>query len=639
MTVNHSLPSDLPDNVTEPMSLDQAPQRLDVTSLLANMPRKPGVYQMLDQADQILYVGKAADLKSRVSSYFRNTGLSPKTQSLVKRIARVQFTVTNSETEALLLEQNLIKKYRPQYNILLRDDKSYPYIYLSTVEDYPAIRFHRGPQRRKGRYFGPFPSSSAVRDSLQLMQKVFRLRTCEDSVFNNRSRPCLQYQIKRCTAPCVEYISTEDYGRDLQHAVMFLEGRNRTLMEELQQDMEKASASLAFEQAASYRDQIISLQKVQEQQYVDGQTGDADVFAADVRPGGGCVHVLYVRQGRILGSRTYYPQLSVEASEPELLSAFLPQFYLSTSGREYPREVLLSHLPEDADVIADALQEQVGRRISMSCPQRGDKTQWLKLALTNAQENLAAYLAGKDNMLQRFVALQEAMGLDELPQRVECFDISHSFGEATVASCVVFNPQEAAKSAYRRFNIEGVEAGDDYAAMHQALSRRYGRLTKEGERLPDVLLVDGGKGQMTQAREVLAELGIESMQLLGVAKGPTRKPGLETLWLEGENAPLVLDRASPALHLIQQIRDEAHRFAITGHRARRDKARRVSTLEDIAGVGPKRRQALYRHFGGIQGVRNASIAELCKVDGISQQLAQDIYDHLHPGGVETQHDS
>ncbi|MFP8967843.1 excinuclease ABC subunit UvrC [Pokkaliibacter sp. CJK22405] len=603
------------------------------------MPRRPGVYQMLGPGDEILYVGKASDLKSRVSSYFRSTGLTPKTQSLVKRIARVQFTITNSETEALLLEQNLIKKFRPPYNILLRDDKSYPYIFISTRDEYPAIRFHRGSQRKLGRYFGPFPGSSAVRDSLQLMQKVFKLRTCEDSVFNNRSRPCLQYQIKRCTAPCVDLIEAEDYQRDLEHAIMFLEGRSRTLMEDLQQQMETASEELAFERAAVLRDQLISLQRVQEQQFVDGTGGDADVLAAEIRPGGGCVHVLFVRGGRILGSRTYYPQLSVEHTQAELLSAFIPQFYLGNSGREIPRELLLSHLPEDGDVIESALSESLGRRLPLNSPQRGDKVQWLKLAITNAQENLAAYLAGKDNMLQRFVMLQEAMGLDELPKRVECFDISHSHGEATVASCVVFNQQGANKSAYRRFNIEDVNAGDDYAAMHQALQRRYGRLTREGESLPDILLVDGGKGQMTQAREVLAELGIESMQLLGVAKGPTRKPGMETLWLEGDDQPLILDRASPALHLIQQIRDEAHRFAITGHRQRRDKARRTSTLEGIAGVGPKRRQALYRHFGGIQGVKRASLAELRKVAGINQQLAQDIYDHLHPGGVETQHES
>ncbi|MFB9884929.1 excinuclease ABC subunit UvrC [Balneatrix alpica] len=607
---------------------------LDIASLLANLPRKPGVYQMLGDQEQVLYVGKAADLKARVSSYFRSTGLTIKTQALVKRIQRVQITVTHSETEALLLEQSLIKELRPPYNILLRDDKSYPYIFISSLDTYPAIRFHRGPKRKKGRYFGPYPSSSAVKDSLHLLQKIFKLRPCEDAVFNNRSRPCLQYQIKRCNAPCVEFIQPEEYQKDLEHALMFLQGKNASLLQDIQQQMEQASMELAFERAAELRDQLISLQKVQEQQFVIGAGGEADVLAAQVRPGGGCVHVLYVRQGRIQGSRTYYPKLAVEADEAQLLSAFIPQFYLGSQERELPPELLLSHEPQDKAVLAEALSAARERKVSLNVPQRGEKSQWLKLAETNAQDNLAAYLASQNNLLERFVTLQEVLGLDELPHRIECFDISHSQGEATVASCVVFNAQGAVKQDYRRFNIEGITPGDDYAAMHQALTRRYARLSEEGASMPSILLVDGGKGQLAQARQVLAELGIEEIQLVGVAKGVTRKPGLETLWLEEDNTPLILERTSPALHLIQQVRDEAHRFAISGHRARRGKARRVSSLEGIAGVGPKKRQALLRHFGGIQGVQRASMSEIAKVPGISQALAQDIYDHLHPGGAE-----
>ena len=604
-------------------------EQFDAKSFLKQLTTRPGVYQMYDQQEKLLYIGKAKNLKNRVSSYFRSTGLHIKTAALVAKIADVQVTVTNSETEALLLEQNLIKQYRPPYNILLRDDKSYPYIFISDKDDYPAVRFSRGAKRKKGRYFGPFPSGGAVRDSLSLLQKIFRIRQCDESFFRNRSRPCLQYQIKRCTAPCVELISKEDYQDDIRHAAMFLEGKNSVVMEAVAGKMEHASSALNFEHAALYRDQLISLQKVQEQQYVSGMQGDADVIACAIKPGGVCVHMLFVRGGRIIGSKAYHPKVSIEESEEEILSAFIAQWYLS-GQRDIPAYIITSQEITDKDCIEDALASARNKKVALAHAVRGERAGWQKLACTNAEQQLSSYLANKKNIYNRYLELQELLGLEEIPKRLECFDISHSSGEATVASCVVFDRNGPLKSDYRHFNIEGITPGDDYAAMHQALQRRYTRLKKGEGKLPDVLLIDGGKGQVTQAMEVLDELSISDVLVIGIAKGPTRKAGFEVLVSGDTGEETVLESDSGALHLMQHIRDEAHRFAITGHRARRGKARKRSVLEDIPGVGPKRRRELLRHFGGIQEVERASIEEIAKVSTISQTIAEDIYAALHP---------
>ena len=625
--------NDTPDNdsLTELHKQDapDSPTVFDSKGFLSRLTRRPGIYQMFNAKGEILYVGKAKNLKNRVSSYFRGTGLNTKTLALVSRIADIQVTVTNSETEALLLEQNLIKTNRPPYNILLRDDKSYPYIFVSTGQEYPAVRFHRGAKRQKGRYFGPFPSSGAVRDSLAIMQKVFRIRQCEESFFKNRSRPCLQYQIKRCSAPCVGIPSPDVYQTDIRHAMMFLEGKNSTIMTELAEQMESASMSLNFEDAAIYRDQISSLQQVQEQQHISGASGDADVIGCAQQSGAVCIHMLFVRGGRVIGSKVYHPRFGIEETTPELLSAFIAQWYLG-SGREIPPVLITVEETADREVLEEALAERSGRKVSLVNRVRSDKAGWQKLAQTNAEQNLQSHLASKQNTYNRYLALQSALQLDTVPQRMECFDISHSSGEATVASCVVFDRNGPLKSDYRHFNIEDITGGDDYAAMHQALSRRYTRLKKGEGKLPDILLIDGGKGQVSQAVEVLAELQINEVLILGVAKGSDRKAGLETLIIGDTGAEIVLRSDSPALHLIQYIRDEAHRFAISGHRARRGKARRRSSLEGIPGVGPKRRRELLKHFGSVQSIETASVEEIGKVSTISRKIAEDIYATLHP---------
>jgi excinuclease ABC subunit C len=600
----------------------------DHRHFLGTVSESPGIYRMLDAQGDTLYVGKARRLKARLASYFRGA-LNTKTQALVGRIADIQVTVTNSETEALLLEQTLIKELRPPYNILLRDDKSYPFVFVTDRHPFPALEYKRARARRDdGRYLGPYPSSLAVRESLSLMQKIFRIRNCEDSVFAHRTRPCLQYQIERCSAPCVDYISQADYRRDLEHAVQCLEGRSEQVTRELTEAMEAASQALAFEEAARLRDQIQQLRQLQQRQFVDTGDGDADVFALASRPGTLCISVLSVRQGRLLGARHQAPANGLDLPPEELLAEFVSQYYLGQT-REIPREVITSHALADRELIGAALSERAGKRVRLTDQVRGHRAQWKALAITNAEQQLASQLASQAQLTRRFTALREALGLAATPKRLECFDISHSHGEATVASCVVFDESGPRKSDYRRFNIEGVAAGDDYAAMRQALVRRFQRL-KEGEGVrPDVLLVDGGKGQLNLAREVFAELGVSGVTLVGVAKGTTRKAGLETLFLETVESTLDLDGSSPALHLIQHVRDEAHRFAITGHRTRRDKARRTSTLEGIPGVGPKRRRELLRFFGGLQGVKQASREELARVPGISATLAEAIHRALH----------
>ncbi len=603
----------------------------DSQGFLASATGNPGVYQMYGADDALLYVGKANNLKKRLASYFRKSGLGPKTQALVARIARIELTITASETEALLLEQSLIKAHQPPYNILLRDDKSYPYIFLSEGETYPRLAFHRGAKQKKGRYFGPFPNSSAVRESLNFLQKFSRVRQCEDSFFRNRSRPCLQYQIQRCSGPCVGRVSPEDYARDVELTALFLLGREQQALDVLASEMESAAETLEFERAAELRDRIASLRAVQEQQAVDnGVAVNADVFGCAQQAGAACVQVLFVRQGRILGSRSYFPALSIEDDADNLLATFIAQFYLG-SEREVPAEILLPDIADsERELLQQVLAGKAGRKVSVSSKLRTHRQQWLQMAGKAAQENLLQKLASRQNIEARFEALRDVLGLEAVPERIECFDISHSSGEATVASCVVFDRQGARKAGYRRFNIEGITPGDDYAAMKQALTRRYRRLKDSEGQFPDILLIDGGKGQLAQAVEVLEELQVGGMLLVGVAKGATRKAGFEQLFVHGEDKARMPPADSAALHLIQQVRDEAHRFAVAGHTARRDKKRGQSALEGIPGIGPTRRRALLRHFGGLQEITRASADELAKVPGISSELAETIYSHLHP---------
>ncbi|MBE9532480.1 MAG: excinuclease ABC subunit UvrC [Proteobacteria bacterium] len=596
----------------------------DSAGFLKTLTSRPGVYRMIDASDTVIYVGKAKNLKKRVSSYFRKTGLTSKTRVMAAQIATIEITVTHTENEALILENNLIKEFMPRYNILLRDDKTYPYLLISG-DKYPRLSLHRGAKRKKGQYFGPYPSAGAVRESLKLLQKLFPVRQCDDTYYQNRSRPCLQYQIKRCTAPCVGFISPEDYQKDIQHTVLFLQGKNQQVMEELSQQMEAASAELNFEQAAVIRDKIVSLRRVQERQYVTSEQGDLDVLAAVVRDGMAVVEVCFIRGGRSLGNKSYFPKGSSGSSEEELLSAFIPQYYL---GKDMPAEILLSHTPNDMALLEDVLKAEAKHRVQLRCPQRGTSVRWMKMAVTNAEISLNQRVASRANLLQRFETLQEALNLDEMPKRLECFDISHTSGEKTVASCVVFGLEGAIKADYRKFNIDGITGGDDYAAMNQALMRRFTRLQKGEGKRPDLLLIDGGKGQITEAKAVMAELQLD-IDILGIAKGPARKAGEETLFLVGREGEIDLPADSPALHLLQQVRDEAHRFAITGHRQRRAKARNTSPLEGIDGMGPKRRQKLLQQFGGLQEVKRAGVEDLARVDGISEALAQKIYDVFH----------
>jgi excinuclease ABC subunit C len=607
--------------------MENAPAEFNSTAFLGTLTGQSGVYRMLDAGGQVLYVGKARNLKKRVASYFRGPEqLAPKTRALMKHTASVEVTATHTETEALLLENNLIKEHRPRYNIVLRDDKSFPYIYLSSDEAFPRLAFHRGPRRGKGRYFGPFAGAGAVRETLNLLQKLFMVRQCENSFFRNRSRPCLQYQIKRCTAPCVGLVDEARYADDIRHAVMFLEGKSEAMIDELVARMENASNTRDYEAAARYRDQIVSLRRVQERQYISGTKGDIDVVAARIRDGIGVVQLFVVRNGHSLGTKTITPRHVAGAAAKDILAAFLPQYYLNAAAnRPIPAEILISEPIDDVDVLDAALSEVAERRVSVRHRVRGNRARWLEMANTNAELVLDQRLADRTSLRERFDALQEALDLDEAPTRIECFDVSHSAGEATVASCVVFETDGPVKSDYRRFNIKDIAAGDDYAAMHQALKRRYTRLRKEEAKMPDLLIIDGGKGQLGQARAVLDELQLDDLDVLGVAKGTTRKPGFEQLFLVGREQPLALAGDAAGLLLIKLIRDEAHRFAITGHRARRSRARKTSVLEQIPGIGAKRRQRLLSEFGGLQGVARAGVEDLARVNGISRSLARDIY--------------
>jgi len=608
----------------------EAEKIFDSASFLKHVTSRPGVYRMRDDKDHVIYVGKAKNLKNRLSSYFRQTGLSPKTQVMVSKIASIDITITHTEGEALLLESNLIKELRPRYNVLMRDDKSYPYIFVSDKAAYPRIALHRGARKKPGLYLGPYPNALAVRESINLLQKMFMIRPCEDSIFDNRSRPCLQYQIKRCSAPCVGYITEKAYARDIKHAILFLQGKSELVINELVKDMEKAAAKHHFEKAAVYRDQISSLRKITERQYISADKGDIDVIACSTEGGQACVTVFYVRNGLNLGNRSFYPSLPEELNAEQILTAFIPQFYLK---RDVPGEIIVSTVLVEAGLIAEVLSEQSKHKVKVTGKVRGERAKWVEMALNNANNSLKTRLISRSGLLGRFEALQEALQLDEIPLRLECFDISHTQGEATVASCVVFTPEGAFKTDYRRYNITGITGGDDYAAMKQALERRY-RPAKAGkesdeQKLPDILFIDGGKGQLRQAVEVFDNLGIDSVLLIGVAKGEGRKAGLEKLVFSDGRPDLYLTIESAALNLILQVRDEAHRFAISGHRAQRAKKRRTSPLEGISGLGPRRRQTLLKHFGGIQGITQAGVEDIAKIAGISKKLAQDIYDQFH----------
>ena len=600
--------------------------RREIKPFLARLPQGPGVYSMVSAEQVILYVGKARNLRKRISSYFRTHGVGPKQRALMQHTVDIEFTLTHTEGEALILENNLIKQHKPRYNVLLRDDKSYPYIYISTQDPFPRLAFYRGNKKNEGRYFGPYPSAGAVRQSLNLLQKLFRVRQCEDSFFRNRSRPCLQYQIKRCTAPCVGLVSEAEYAQSIRHAILFLEGRSQAVIDTLVEKMEQASACQDYELAIQYRDQIKHLRQVTEHQYMENESGDLDILAVAVAGGQACVQVFFIRGGRNLGSKSYFPKIHRDTSASEVLGGFLSQYYLQRSA---PEVVLLSHPVEELALIQQALCERQGRKLKIVHRVRGQRARWLDFARRNVQQGLTSELLSKTGMQRRLQALAQALALQETPQRIECFDISHTSGEDTVASCVVFGPHGPVNAEYRRFNIKGVKAGDDYAAMRQALSRRYTRLIEEEGKLPDLVLIDGGRGQLQQAAEVFAALQLTDISLVGIAKGPGRKPGLETIFLSNNSVPIILPQDSAALHLLQQVRDEAHRFAIAGHRHKRRKRRKQSALESIPGIGPTRRQKILKQFGGLQQVKRAGVEDLASVDGISQELAQKIYDAFH----------
>ena len=670
------------------MSVKNPNKRFDSVSFLKTVPHKPGVYRMISEDEKIIYVGKAKDLKNRVSSYFRDNIANSRTYSMVKQICDVQVTITTTEAEALLLESNLIKKYQPRYNILLRDDKSYPNIYLSK-DQYPRLSFHRGAKKGKGQYFGPYPSAGAVRETLALLQKLFQVRQCENSYYKNRSRPCLQFQIKRCTAPCTQEITEKDYKQGVSHTVKFLQGKSQQVIDELVLQMDDAASKLEFEKAASHRDKIEQLRKISQQQSISnsGQS-NVDVIALQFASNVASVQVLTIRNGNNLGNKNFFPKIpktyqtssenetvdddsidEVIVSEPMkassgksqdelaekqnqetqnntpeelILSSFLAQYYMS---REIPNEILLSHIPHDSNVLEEMLTLKAERKVTLSYRLRGDRVRWVEMASRNAQHALGTHLASKAGIQKRILAVQEELNLDYIPSRMECFDISHTMGEATVASCVVFGLEGPIKSEYRRYNINDIVGGDDYAAMRQVLQRRFKKVASnesdDDTKLPDILFIDGGKGQVTQAVEVLAELQISGVDIIGVTKGEGRRQDMDKLTVlsagssedsikdKESKEDLFLPAHSSALHLIQQIRDEAHRFAISGHRQRRQKARNTSPLEGIAGLGPKRRQDLLKQFGGIRAITRASVDELSKVNGISVKLAEKIYDIFH----------
>lgn len=593
--------------------------------ILKNLPNLPGVYRMINATDEVIYVGKAKDLKKRVSSYFNKNLPSPRTRMMVSNIVKIETTVTHNEAEALLLENNLIKGLMPRYNVLFRDDKSYPYITL-TGDKFSRLAFHRGAQRKGNQYFGPFPNAVAVRESIQLLQKVFKLRTCENTVFANRSRPCLQYQIERCTAPCVGYITPEDYAHDVHHAAMFLEGKTNEVLNALGDKMNTAAANQEYEMAVVFRDRMQALRQVQAKQFVsDFTVSDADVIACAEVQGQHCINLVMIRGGRHLGDKSFFPKNAQDATLTETLEAFLTQHYVAQNTPP----MIVCGAEVDAKSYEQAFSEQSGHKIKIITNAIGDKRVWLKMAQTNAELALTQKQAEASNQEARLIALREALNLPETTERIECFDISHTMGEATVASCVVFDRGNMQNSEYRRYNITGITPGDDYAAMRDVLTRRYKKVAAGEGKRPDLVFIDGGKGQLGVAIEVMQEVGLEDILLVGIAKGEERKPGLETMIFSDTGEMLNLEKDNPGLHLLQQIRDEAHRFAITGHRARRAKARLHSSLEDIGGIGAKRRKALLTRFGGLEGVKGASIDEIAQVEGVSKALAEKIYGEFH----------
>ncbi|MFK5947380.1 MAG: excinuclease ABC subunit UvrC [Methylococcales bacterium] len=598
----------------------------DIKDFLKNLTKRPGIYKMLNEKGLIIYIGKAKNLKNRVSSYFRSKTCSVKQQAMVAKITSIEIVITNTEGEALLLESQQIKRHKPRYNICLRDDKSYPYLFISSYHDYPQITFHRGAKKKKGKYFGPYPSAGSVKETLKLLQKIFPVRQCEDSYYNNRTRPCLQYQIERCTAPCVNLIDKKHYAEDVANTFLFLEGKGHLLIDQLIAKMEAASNKLEFEQAVIYRDQISRLRTVLEKHFIQGEKGDVDIIACETKAGVACVQVFFIRNGQSLGNKVFFPKITDEESPGNILQAFIAQYYLE---RQAPYELIISHKMSDADLLIEVLSKQAAHAVTITFNVRGDRLKWLQMAAMNAENSLLSKLSDKQGMYARFLSLQEELGCTEIPKRLECFDISHTQGDQTVASCVVFDREGPVKSAYRRFNIAGITPGDDYAAMYQAVSRRFKRLKKGEHQAPDILLIDGGKGQVSQAQKALDECGVNNVMIVGVSKGPDRKAGMEKIILVDQQQPLDVTPGASALLLIQHIRDEAHRFAITGHRQRRAKAKKQSVLETIPGLGPKRRQLLLKQFGGLQGITNAGIDALSGIDGISKQLAQRIYDNFH----------
>lgn len=602
---------------------------INAKAFLQTLTTHPGVYQMLGEDGNVLYVGKARNLKKRLSSYFSGKQQDNKTLALLKRVKDINVTITHSENDALLLECNLIKKHQPHYNILFRDDKSYPYILITTEKPYPSIDIYRGPKKGHGRYFGPYPNSMAVRETIHMIQKLFGLRLANDKYHPTRKRPCLQYQIGLCSGSCASKITVEEYQRDVEHAILFLQGKNPQILHDLDQQMEDASKQLNYELAGKLRDQMMQLREIQAKQYVSSEHGNADIIGFAMKDLA-CIHLLVIRGGRILGSRVFFPSFPQGSHASDIVSSFISQHYLAPNKDldAIPKEIILDIPLPERTWLAHSLSAEGKHKVTFAYHVRGERKKWLEMANNSAKQALMTQVLNQTHLHDRFFALQNVLQLAALPQRIECFDVSHTMGEATVASCVVFTMNGPLKSDYRRFNIQGITPGDDVAAMHQVLQRRFKRLQSDHTKHPDIILIDGGRTQLRAANTILNEFNIKNIMLIGVAKGAGRKPGLETLHFV-DREPYHLPSDSPALHLIQHIRDEAHRFAITGHRMRRDKKRQTSVLESIPGIGAKRRQELLRYFGGIQAINRASLDELANVPGISQSLAERIFAALH----------